>query len=318
MSKTINVGIIGAGIVGERVIKALQKHERGNILGVFDVNEERSKYICGQYHLEAVKDYKELLNNQEIDVVYLAVPPKYHHSIALEIIKANKHIICEKPLANSISEAKEMLEAAEKQGVVHAMNFPTVYTPAFKRMKALLDEGFLGTTRRIELKAYFPQWPRPWQQTDWIGSREQGGFVREVFTHFVQMIGMVLGEIVDIDTNIEYPEDSLACETGIIATAALKNGTPILFNGFSDVAIQESLALTLYGTEGTISMENWRELWTSSKGEARKRLELEETDHLLELIDEVFKAIEKKEASIITFEAGYHAQIVIEELLARQ
>jgi len=318
MDRIINIGMIGAGIVGERLIKTFKKHSRANILGVYDANEERLKYVSDEYNLPTAESYEELLKNEDIDLIYLGVPPKYHHSIAMDIISANKNIICEKPLANSIEEAKEMYEKAVEMNIVHAMNFPTVYTPAFKKMKDLLDEKFIGDLRRVELHTYFNEWPRPWQQTNWISSREQGGFVREVFTHYIQMIQMLFGKITDINTNIEYPKDPLACETSIIARGTLSHGTPVLFNGLADIGLEEKLELTLYGTEGSLSIVNWRDLWVSSKGDKKVKLELAEHDHLFELVGEVFRAMDNKEGKIITFKEGYDAQIIIEELLGNK
>lgn len=314
----INIGIIGVGAVGERFIKALQRHSRANILGINDTNIERLELISNTYKVPIVDTYEELLSNKEIDAIYLAVPPKYHYSIALDIIKAKKHFICEKPLANSVNEAKEMYEEAEKHNIIHAMNFPVVYTTGFKKLKTLLDEGFIGDLRRIELHTYFEQWPRYWQKNNWIDTREQGGFIREVFTHYIQMIQMVFGKIVDINTKVEYPKDDLACEKGIMATAALSEGTPILLSGLSDIGIEENISLSIYGTEGTISLVNWRDLWTASKGDKNIKMDLPERDHLHDLIDEFFNAIEGKNAKIISFREGYDAQIVIEKLLGKE
>lgn len=317
MEKTQKIGIIGVGIVGERFLKALQRHGKMKIAGVYDTNTERVQLIAEKYNVPMYQDYHALLQDETIDIIYLAVPPKYHHALAIEIMDAKKHIICEKPLANSMDEAKHMLEKAEKQQIVHAMNFPTVYSAGFKQLKAYMDEGFLGTLRRIELHTYFGQWPRFWQQTNWISSREQGGFVREVFTHYVQMIQMLFGNITDVQTHIEYPEDPSASETGIIATGRLQNGTPILLNGFSNIGVEEEISVTFYGTEGTLSFINWRELWISRKGEKRTKLEIPDNDHLVELIDEVFKAVANHDAKIITFKEGHDAQVVIEKLLGR-
>ncbi|WP_425449545.1 Gfo/Idh/MocA family protein [Dethiothermospora halolimnae] len=317
MNKTINIGIIGVGIVGERFIKALNRHGRANILGIYDTNKDRLQDISNKYNLKIVNSYKELLKNEDINIIYLAVPPKYHYSIGMDIIESNKHFICEKPLANSINEAKEMYEKAEDNNIIHAMNFPTVYTQAFKKMNSLLKQEYIGELRRIELNTYFEEWPRFWQKTNWIDTREQGGFVREVFTHYVQLIQMIFGKIKDVDTNIEYPKDSLSCETGIMARASLTSGEPILLNGFSNIGMKENIALTLYGTEGTISLENWRELWVSSKGKRKERLDFKEHDHLVELIDEVCKRIDGKASNVITFKDGYNAQIIIEKLLDR-
>ncbi|SCG83921.1 putative oxidoreductase yrbE [Proteiniborus sp. DW1] len=318
MNKTMNIGIIGAGVVGERLINAIKRHPQGVIKGIYDVNTERLEEMSSKYNLITVKSYNELLEDKDIDIIYLAVPPKYHHPIAMDIIKSNKHFLCEKPLANSSEEAREMYEGVEKNKVINAMNFPTVYTSAFKKMNSLLEEGAIGDLLRVELHGYFTYWPRLWQQNNWIASREQGGFVREVFTHFVQMINRLFGEMSDITSFIEYPEDPTMSEIGIIARANLKNNIPVLFNGLSSVGMKEDLSFTIYGTEGTISLVNWRELWISNKDSKKEKLELVDNDHLVELLDEFFKAMNGEKANLVTFKEGYEAQKVIEKLLHRE
>jgi len=318
MDKKMNIGIIGAGVVGERLINAVKRHPHGNIKGIYDVNMQRLEEMSVKYNIPTAKSYHELLEDKDIDIIYLAVPPKYHYPIAIDIIKSNKHFLCEKPLANSSEEAREMYEGVERSKVVNGMNFPTVYTSAFKKLKSLLEEGFIGDLLRVEVKGYFTHWPRLWQQNDWIASREQGGFVREVFTHFVQMIQNLFGEITNITSFIEYPEDESMCETGIIAKANIKGSIPVLFNGFSNVGMKEDLSFTIYGTKGTISLVDWRELWISNKDIKPEKLELVNNDHLVELLDEFFKAINGEKANLVTFKEGYEVQKVIEKLLLRE
>lgn len=317
MKNRIYVGIIGVGGVGERLLQAFNRHDKAKVVGVFDSSEERVKEVAKKYGVMGYETYLDLIKDEKINLVYLAVPPKYHHNIATEIIRNKKHILCEKPLANSIEEAREMLELAEEYDIVHGMNFPTIYRSAFLELEKRVKEDFLGTLRRIELKAYFQQWPRAWQQNPWISSREQGGFVREVFSHYIQMIHMLFGEIHNLVSNIEYPQDITKCETGIIATGYLENGVPLLLNSFSDIGQKENISFTLYGTEGTISLVNWGELWFTSKNQEVTKETLVETDHLVQLIDEVFKAINKEEAKVITFKEGYEVQKAIETLLKR-
>jgi predicted dehydrogenase len=117
-------------------------------------------------------DHKELLQHTDVDLVYVAVPPKYHHAIALDVIASGMHILCEKPLANSLGEAYEMLEQAQRAGIVHASNY--------------VSSGYVGQLRRVEIITHFHKWPREWQQNEWVGGREQGGFVLEVIPHFIQ------------------------------------------------------------------------------------------------------------------------------------
>lgn len=316
MEKIMNIGIIGAGVVAERIINAAKEHQRGNIKGIYDINTERLNEVTDKYDLQSVSSYEELLNDEDIDIIYLAVPPKYHYPIALDIFKSKKHFICEKPLANSTEEAREMYELAEEKNIVNAMNFPTVYTKAYKNIESLLEKGLIGDLVRIEFQGYFTHWPRLWQQNSWISSREQGGFVREVVTHYVQLIHRLFGEIEDISSFIEYPEDNQMSETNIIAKGRVNN-IPVLINGVTDVGMEEELNFKIFGTKGCIYLKNWREVWISNKDIKMERLDIREESNLVNLLDNVFRSIEGEKANIVDFNEGYRTHRVIEKLLGR-
>ncbi len=317
MEKKMNIGIIGAGVVAERIINASNNHPRSNIKGIYDVNPHKIKEITEKYGLQGVDSYNDLLEDEDIDIIYLAVPPKYHYPIAMDILKTDKHFICEKPLANSTDEARKMYDVAKNKNIVHGMNFPTIYTKAYEKIEELLAEGFIGDLIRVEFQGYFTHWPRLWQQNDWILSREQGGFVREVVTHYIQMIQRLFGGIEDISSFIEYPQDPEVSEKSIIARGTV-NGVQVLINGVTDVGMEEELSFKIYGTKGAIYLKNWRELWISTKGTTLERLDIKEGNHLVDLLDNIFKAIDREDAKIVDFEEGYKTQVIIEKLLGRE
>lgn len=317
MEKKMNMGIIGAGVVAERIINASNNHPRSNIKGIYDVNPNKLKEITDKYGLQGVESYNDLLEDEDIDIIYLAVPPKYHYPIAMDILKTDKHFICEKPLANSTDEAREMYDVAKNKNIVHGMNFPTIYTKAYEKIEELLAEGFIGDLIRVEFQGYFTHWPRLWQQNDWISSREQGGFVREVVTHYIQMIQRLFGGIEDISSFIEYPQDPTISEKSIIARGIV-NGVPVLINGVADVGMEEELCFKIFGAKGTIYLKNWRELWISTKGTALEKLDIKEGNHLVDLLDNIFKAIDGEDVKIVDFEEGYKTHLIIEKLLGRE
>ena len=317
MKKMMNIGIIGAGVVAERIINAANKHPRGHVKAIYDIDADKLQEVTQKYDLQAVDSYKELLEDREIDIIYLAVPPKYHYPIAMDILETDKHFLCEKPLANSKDEARVMHEMVRNKDIVNAMNFPTVYTSAYTRIEELLREDFIGELIRIEFQGYFTTWPRAWQQNAWIDSREQGGFVREVVTHYVQMIQRLFGYIRGVESFIEYPEDPNLSETGLIALGDV-NDVPVLINAVTDVGMEEELSFNIIGDRGTISLKNWREVWTSKKDSKLKKQEIEEEDNLVNLLDNVFKAIDGEDATIVDFKEGYKTHKVIEQLLGNE
>lgn len=317
MKKIMNIGIIGAGVVAERIINASKIHTRGNIKGIYDINSKRLKQIIEKYDLNGTNSYEELLEDGDIDIIYLAVPPKYHYPIALDIFKSGKHFICEKPLANSTEEAKAMYRLSKEQNIVCAMNFPTMYSKAYENIKILLKENFLGDLVKVEFQGYFSKWPRHWQQNNWIATKEQGGFVREVVTHYIQIIQRLFGEIENINTFIEYPEEPNLSETSIIAKADIE-GIPVLINAVAGIGMKEELNLKIFGSKGVIYLKNWRELWISNDDMNMERVEIIESNGLIDLLDNVFEAIDGEQSNIVDFYEGYKTHKIIEKLLGNE
>ena len=207
-----------------------------------------------------------------------------------------------------------MYELAEKKNIVCAMNFPTMYTKAYEKIEELLKEDFIGNLVRVEFQGYFTNWPRLLQQNNWISTKEQGGFVREVITRYIQITQRLFGDIENIVSFIEYPKDPAKSETSIIAKGEVQ-GKQVLINAISDIGMKEDLSFKIFGSKGTIYLNNWRELWVSDGNGKMEKVEIEETSNLIKLLDNVFKSIDGKESNIVNFYEGYKTHKSIEGLL---
>lgn len=204
MKKIYNVGIVGLGVVGQRLISEFKKSASIQIVALCDFNAEIVERTAQEYgDCHCFTDYRELLRLEEVDFIYVAVPPAVHYEVVMAAFQQNKHVLCEKPLANSEQEAEEMLTEAERSGLIHAMHFPLVYEKAFATIERKLKEGDFGEVRRITLKMHFDKWPRSWQQTKWINSRHQGGFIREISPHYLQMILHFFGQVTEVFSNVD-------------------------------------------------------------------------------------------------------------------
>lgn len=314
MEKIFNIGIIGAGVVAERIINASKDHPRANVQAIYDKDREKLEEVAKRYSLNAYDSNQDILEDEDIDIIYLAVPPKYHYPLALDIFKSGKHFLCEKPLANSTEEAREMAEMSNKEGVAYGMNFPTLYRNSYLKMRELLDQDFLGKILRLEFQGYFTQWPRAWQQNPWIDSREQGGFTREVVTHYIQLMQRLFGDLEEIHSFIKYPEDEEFSEYSLIAKSNIGE-IDVLINCLTDVGMKEDLSFNIIGDKGTIALKNWMELWSSNKDGELERIELEDSKHLVKLLDDFFKAIDGEASGIVDFKEGYRTHKVVEKLL---
>lgn len=151
----IKVGIVGVGAMGinhARVLYELTQQGLAELVGVADINFERALLVAKRFNTNAYKNHRELMN--KVDAAIIAVPTKVHKEIAVEFIKAGIHVLIEKPIADTIENAKEIIEVAEKANVVVAVGHIERFNPAVAKLKEVIDKGFLGevitmTARRV-------------------------------------------------------------------------------------------------------------------------------------------------------------------------
>ncbi|HBU84027.1 MAG TPA: gfo/Idh/MocA family oxidoreductase [Paenibacillus sp.] len=315
---TIKMAVIGLGKMGLHMIhQATQTELSGKveIVAVCDSNEENLASLASSHpETKRYTDYKQLLDTHAVDLLYIAVPPKYHYPVVMDALERKIHVFCEKPLANSVEEARAMLEAAEKAGVVHAIHFSMPHEPSVVKLQELIQQETIGEIRKIDLILQFPQWPRAWQQNAWITSREQGGFILEVGIHWIHMIQKVFGSIRVINSQVRFPPNTGECEHEVQAAMELEDGTQILLNGIAHFAGEERVSMVVYGTEGTIALENWDQLWSGRNGESLVPVKVEQSLSQLPVLKHVIARIQGQPAKIYDFNDGYHAQLVLEAL----
>ena len=158
--KTVNVGVIGVGAMGENHVRVYHKMEEANLIAVSDVSERALKKIEKKYGAKGYTDYCELLQNPDIEVVSVCVPTTFHHAVVMEAIKHKKHILVEKPIAFTLTEAEEMIEAAKEAGVILATGHVERFNPAVQKAKELIDDGVIGDIVSAFAKRVGPLPPR--------------------------------------------------------------------------------------------------------------------------------------------------------------
>ena len=146
--KTINVGVVGVGAMGENHVRVYHKMEQANLLAVSDVSERALKKIEKKYGAKGFTEYSELLENPEIEAVSVCVPTTFHHAVVMEAIKNGKHVLVEKPIA------------AKEAGVLLATGHVERFNPAVQKAKELIDDGVIGDVVSAFAKRVGPLPPR--------------------------------------------------------------------------------------------------------------------------------------------------------------
>lgn len=144
-------GIIGPGFVATRaVIPAMLRTPKARVLAVASRDRGRGLAAAAQFGIERVyESYQELLDDPEVDAVYIALPNHLHREWTVRAAQAGKHILCEKPLAMTVQGGEEMIEACQQADVLLMEAIMYRFHPRMQHLKRLIDDGEMGELRFI-------------------------------------------------------------------------------------------------------------------------------------------------------------------------
>ncbi len=163
--KKLNIGLIGCGFMGRthsnaylKVNKFFDLEYQPVMRAMCDLNAEKLKTFAENWGWETTEtDWRALLERKDIDAIDIVCPNNMHHDIAIAAAQAGKMVLCEKPLAMSVGEGKEMVDAVEKAGVANMVWFNYRRVPAIALAKQLIDEGRIGRVFHYRAK-YLQDW----------------------------------------------------------------------------------------------------------------------------------------------------------------
>ena len=204
---------IGVGLVGYRFMGRAHSNAYRQVARFFDVDPApRMRAICGRDE-EAVRsaadalgwegyetDYAGMLERDDIQLVDISSSGDTHHEFAVAALEAGKHVLCEKPLANTLAEAREMVEAARRAGTVSMVCHNYRRVPAVQLTKRFMDEGRLGEIRHWRA-VYLQDWLLdPAAPMTWRLRRETGGAgpLADLGSHLVDLAHFLVGPIAEV------------------------------------------------------------------------------------------------------------------------
>lgn len=145
MSNTIKVGVIGCGYWGPNLIRNFFSLENCIVKTVSDLKEQNLSKIRLIYpKINTSKDYKEIINDGEIDAVAIATPVFTHYKLAKETLLAKKHVLIEKPMASSVAECEDLIKIARENNLILMVDHTFLYTRTVNKIKELIDKGHIG------------------------------------------------------------------------------------------------------------------------------------------------------------------------------
>ncbi len=290
----IRTAVIGVGMMGSNHARVYHELDESELIAVCDVDEERAKSVAHRYGANWYTDHVKMLEEEDLDAVSVCVPTKYHRDVAVDVIEHGVHVLVEKPLADDLEKAREIIEAAEDHGVVLAVGHIERFNPAVQKAKEVLDRGDVGDVVVMSAKRVGPYPPRI----------QDVGVIVDLAVHDIDVMRYMVGSDVEevyaaagsaiARTREDYAEIMLRFKgdpTGLIETNWL---TPY-----------KERRLEITGTEGIIRVQYIEQEMETMDEEGVKRFNVPKEEPLkLELRDFIGAVLEGKEP-LVDGEAGY-------------
>jgi len=216
--KTLNVAVVGAGFMGKAHVvgytnanKQFWPSEIKPVLKtICDIDEEIAKDAKERFGFkEYTTDWKDIINDPDIDIVSVCTPNNEHADISIEALEAGKHVLSEKPLARTPEDAKAIKEAAEKaaeKGVISMLGYQYRRVPALVHAKNMIDRGDIGEIQNIRAE-YLQSWSAdPNSPLSWRFSKETAGAgtLGDIATHVIDISQYLAGSnISDVVSNVK-------------------------------------------------------------------------------------------------------------------
>ncbi len=195
MSQTIKAAIVGTGFIGPAHLEALRRIPNVEVVALVEVNQELANEKAKQLGIPRAYVFADMLKQDDIDVVHICTPNFLHYSQAKAVLEAEKHVICEKPLAISLEEAEDLVKIAKTTGLVNAVHFNLRYYPMVRQMKVMREKGELGEVYSI-MGSYLQDWLFLQTDYNWRLEPDKSGDSRaiaDIGSHLLDITEYVTG-----------------------------------------------------------------------------------------------------------------------------
>lgn len=219
MEKEIGIGIIGAGTISNFHARGYLKDERARIVAVCDVVEEKAIEKAKKWGvLKWYTDSSKLLKDKDVDAVDICVPPVFHAPVAIAAAKAGKHVFVEKPMALTLKDCNEMIEAAKSNNVKLMVGHNQLFFPPHNEAKRLIETE-IGRPIVLVTRLHNGLPVGGWRADPKIS----GGFLTESCIHRLYVSRYLMGEIKRVSCMISKTQPELLTEDVVMVSMEFEN-----------------------------------------------------------------------------------------------
>lgn len=265
MIRPLKIGLIGTGSISRLHLLAMKEAAgKVKLTAACDIREDAVRQFAGQAGISEVYTSAEsMLKNADIEAVDICVSHEWHRDVAVAAVRAGKHLLLEKPMANSIQECRDILAAAEKAGVTFMVGQQLRHVPSYAAARQLIQDGELGSVWGLRSDSWLPvvmsRTLTPAKnsgQASWRldGKRAGGGSLIWNATHFIDLFRYFVGDAKRVLARCwsDHPAFTGGAEDRVMATVEFKSGAMAHISNSWSTRTPWQFQFMVLGTEGSI------------------------------------------------------------------
>ncbi|MGH2459684.1 MAG: Gfo/Idh/MocA family protein [Chloroflexota bacterium] len=264
LTTRVRVGVIGTSEHTQSVhLASLKSHPGADVVAICGRDQARARRVAAAFEIPGVfADYRRMIEAAEIDLLVVVAPDDLHYPITLDALDRGLHVLCEKPLARNLAEARRMYERAEAVGVKHMTFFSWRWPPAQRFVKQLIDNGYVG--RGFDASLSFCHGFGRDDRYSWrFDGARSAGVLGDLGSHLIDLVRWYFGEVTGVSARLTHVVDRRSAD-GMDATPTNDAGLLTLqLAGGAQAAIQVSALarvadreveqrIVVHGSEGSL------------------------------------------------------------------
>lgn len=262
----LRIAVAGTSFASAVQIPVFQSHPSTQVVAVSSGHAERAASVAKEHGVSAsYTDFGEMLDREKPDMVSIATPPRFHCPMTLAALERDIHVLCEKPFAMNAEEARTMLDASRRAGVVAMVDFEFRHLPARAYLVELLRQNYVGQIRMVEFSLHFGWRSRPqdvgWNW--WCDRSQGGGALGALGSHAVDSVRLWFGSnprrvLCDLATFVDRREGRpVTSDDGFTLLMEFASGAQAVLQ-LSAAAGVDSSRIGVYGSEGQLVIPDFR------------------------------------------------------------
>ncbi|MDD5541812.1 MAG: Gfo/Idh/MocA family oxidoreductase [Acidobacteriia bacterium] len=258
MNSKIRFGMVGTGRIAHAYAEAFRSSEVAELVAVADTREDAVRAFAEETRCQGYTRYEDLAKHPSLEAVVVCTPPVSHPEISTHFLERRVHVMCEKPVSIDIPSAKQMIETADRAGVLLTMASKFRYVSDVVQAKSIVASGVLGDIVQFEnCFCAHVDMARRWNSDPAISG---GGVLIDNGTHSVDILRYFLGPIAEINVVEGIREQNLQTEETVYVLTHNVNGVIGMLDLSWTISKSQASYIRVFGTQGSLSVG-----WTESR-----------------------------------------------------